>query len=917
VTAAVAAGYEHVTGLLGPRFAALLVAQPVLPLLAAPFHPEPTGWSYTLAGVAALNLAVIHLRRSALTPLGITAYVLGAGAAALALLTALTDLLILSATGPVALAAAALVVAAALPLLSAVLARVELAQSITAGALVVAVSIAGARLVAVAGGSFAAPVLMVAVVAAVAVLIMTLPSPVRRGPRLAALLVTAVTALVVLSFTVAGAVSGKGDWRLPTTIVLLTGALTVLMPRPLQPHTVLGGLALLAIAAPAGFGLPWWTAPGLDLLVVAGALALALRAAAPWPVTVAVVLTGHAVGVALERPWVAAATFAAVAAIGFATAFAARVAGRLLGGVALAVGMLAVPAAAASGAAAFSLTAAVQTRVALAAAALLVGALRLTGRGYRPFALAAALLGVVTAPVWALASGDSPAIYAAAGLLLVALTSSRGRQAGLAALPLGAALLVATAPSLAAVVLHPYGRLDQVWTGRPQGTGVGAVALADVIAFGILAVAVAITVLAAAGRRATVWAVAPVLAVITPLGLAAAGVPWPGVPAVSLVIGLAGLLTVALRRPGVAAAGLAPVCVALTGAGLAGALPTRGTTLAALGLTLVAGAVAGLGGRTLAARLAGWLTGAVATVAFAYTAGERTFATGAFAVLGAAAVILAAGTLLTPRRPVTGPAGPATSGPGASAAQPDAGPAGAAAASRSGSVAGRRGVVLTSRLVEGRVVQVAAHAGAFVALLLAAGSIRHAAAVCTFWGLALGLRALWPGDTAAVRRGHVLAAAVAELGGWWLLIAGERVATVEAYTLPAAAVALLAGWSARRSRTGMSSWTTYGPALAAALLPTLASVLVGEGEPLRRLLLGAGALAVLLAGAYARLRAPVVAGGAVLAVVALHELVLVWDLLPRWIPLAAAGLLLVGLAMTLERRRRDLARFRATLARMS
>jgi hypothetical protein len=158
---------------------------------------------------------------------------------------------------------------------------------------------------------------------------------------------------------------------------------------------------------------------------------------------------------------------------------------------------------------------------------------------------------------------------------------------------------------------------------------------------------------------------------------------------------------------------------------------------------------------------------------------------------------------------------------------------------------------------------------------------------------------------------------VAELGGWWLLIAGERVATVEAYTVPAAAVALLAGWSARRSRSGMSSWTTYGPALAAALLPTLASVLVGEGEPLRRLLLGAGALVVLLAGAYARLRAPVVAGGAVLAVVALHELVLVWDLLPRWIPLAAAGLLLVGLAMTLERRRRDLARFRATLARMS
>jgi hypothetical protein len=55
----------------------------------------------------------------------------------------------------------------------------------------------------------------------------------------------------------------------------------------------------------------------------------------------------------------------------------------------------------------------------------------------------------------------------------------------------------------------------------------------------------------------------------------------------------------------------------------------------------------------------------------------------------------------------------------------------------------------------------------------------------------------------------------------------------------------------------------------------------------------------------------------VLILVALHEAVLVWDLLPRWIPLAVAGLLLVGLAMTVERRRRDLARMRAAITRMT
>jgi hypothetical protein len=143
------------------------------------------------------------------------------------------------------------------------------------------------------------------------------------------------------------------------------------------------------------------------------------------------------------------------------------------------------------------------------------------------------------------------------------------------------------------------------------------------------------------------------------------------------------------------------------------------------------------------------------------------------------------------------------------------------------------------------------------------------------------------------------------------------VSLVEAYTLPAAAVALLAGWLRMRSRGDLSSWAAYTPALAAAFLPSLASVLVAEGEPVRRLLLGLGALAVVLLGAYARLQAPVVIGGAVVVAVGLHELVLVWDLLPRWIPLAAGGLLLVGLAMTLERRRRDLARVRAAVARLS
>jgi hypothetical protein len=146
-----------------------------------------------------------------------------------------------------------------------------------------------------------------------------------------------------------------------------------------------------------------------------------------------------------------------------------------------------------------------------------------------------------------------------------------------------------------------------------------------------------------------------------------------------------------------------------------------------------------------------------------------------------------------------------------------------------------------------------------------------------------------------------------------LLLARGDVTVLEAYTLPCASVALLAGILARRA----GSWVTYGPALVVALAPSLISILANDGQQLRRLLLGVAALVIVLAGVRFGLRALVLLGGGTLAVVALHELTPVWDLVPRWIPLAAAGLLLVLLAMTLERRRRDLARFRSALHRMS
>ena len=1011
VTAAVAAGYEYLTGLTGPRFAALAVAQPVLPLLAAPLHPGAAGWSFTFAAVAVLNLAVVHLRRSALTPLGIAAYALGGCSIVVAAVAALSGLVIASTAAAAVPAGAGLVTAALVVLAAAVLARVVVLQSIAGGLLVVALGIAAGWSVALLPLD-AAPVLVAAVLATLAGAVLGVPAAVRRGPWVGALVLLVLPSLAML-FEVAaasrrsldaaqpffgaglGARVADADWRLPAELALLAAGLIVLLPAGWRRNGVVGGAALFVLTVPAGFGLPWWSAPALDLLVVALALAFAVRAAAStpaaappaapvpaaappaapvpaaaptllgsgaatagsgvsasagardnalipaslaWLVAIVAVLGAHAVSVGFGRPGVAAGTLACVVLLGLGAAVAAWSGPRRrdVGGVSLTVALLAVPAAAWTFTAALSFAPVTQSRVALAAAALVVVALRPIARRwsqYLPFALAAALLAVVSTPAWALASGDSAGVYAGIALLLVAATLPAGRAwAPLPTVPLGLILLAAVGPSLLTLFAAPYGWLGRVWSGRPSGVGIDPLALgrvtgADVAALALLAGGTAVGALLVRGRRAAIWAAAPVLAVTIPAALAAAGVRWPGVPAALLLVGLSGLLVVALRPPfgraaagaggagvvgghgsGVAgtsgvqlgsasglegggastrgaggagtggygaagAAGLVVVSVLAAFAGLAAALPTRASTLAALGAILVAGSVAGVAARDLPARLAGWLSAVGAALALAFTAArafELPLHTAAFPVLGAAAGALAVGTLLIARRPA-----------------------------------------------EARAVQAAAHAGALGALLLTVGEARFAAAVCTLWGLAIGVRALRRGESVVTRRVLVVAAAAVEVGGWWLLIAAERVSTLEAYTLPAAAVALLAGWLARRTRTGLTSWTGYGPALAAALLPTLASVLVGDGQPVRRLLLGLGALAVLLLGANARLQAPVVAGGAVLAAVALHELVLVWDLLPRWIPLAVAGLLLVLLAMTLERRRRDLARVRAALTRMS
>ncbi|MFJ8001604.1 SCO7613 C-terminal domain-containing membrane protein [Streptomyces sp. NPDC096310] len=224
------------------------------------------------------------------------------------------------------------------------------------------------------------------------------------------------------------------------------------------------------------------------------------------------------------------------------------------------------------------------------------------------------------------------------------------------------------------------------------------------------------------------------------------------------------------------------------------------------------------------------------------------------------------------------------------------------------------GVRLREHPVAGPVESAGAVAG-LLAAGLALGSPPVLALVLALGGVIAAGTAV----RAERRRVAGYAATVLFVAATWVRLGASGVSVPEAYTLPVTVAALAVGAARRRRDPSASSWTAYGPGLAATLAPSL---LATWGDPhwARPLLLGLAALALTLAGARLRLRAPLVLGGAVLALVALHELapyvVQVAGALPRWLPPALAGLLLLGVGATYEQRLRDARRVRRSLGRM-
>jgi hypothetical protein len=374
---------------------------------------------------------------------------------------------------------------------------------------------------------------------------------------------------------------------------------------------------------------------------------------------------------------------------------------------------------------------------------------------------------------------------------------------------------------------------------------------------------------AVAGWRAAAGAAAAVAAVAV-LPLAAGWPVWAALVLVTVAALAAGTGAVLLdRRAGVgrpatvAAGGGATLLVVAVG----WALAAEAGTLGFLGLVLPA-AVAGAGASPDDWLRRGWA--AVAAGAAAGAGAAVVAANGGDAAQAGFAVVLAGGLVL---------------------------------------VAGTRWRAGTA---EGTVAEVGGLAALALGVALAVPGPRWLAASLTVAVAPLALAALGPGrwqrarrgagQSWPLRRGGYLgaAAAVATAAIWaWLAVAG--VTLPEAYLLPAAAVALAAGWAARRGPEPPGSWPAYGPGLALALLPSLALAVDGHGLA-RPLLLGAGGLAAVLAGARGRLQAPLVLGAVTLVVVGADAALPVAARLPRWASVGGTGLLLLWLGATAERR---------------
>lgn len=512
-------------------------------------------------------------------------------------------------------------------------------------------------------------------------------------------------------------------------------------------------------------------------------------------------------------------------------------------------------------------------------------------------------------------------VYLLCGLALLSVVRARlprsaGRGVLVAAGAVVAGALLWALPPVAAVLLGPVELVAEVWEGAPDGfrgalgesmrwsETVAAPVVLAVVA-GLLGAAyrwwpslvrvAAPLVTPGATARGAAGAVAPALGWVTLLLAAAAlGVSYPVAVALETVL-VAGLLLVAVRGAEWGAEWGAGEARTAEGGG-AGAAGGGRSAVTVTSLVAAVGGAVSVGLLSLASEAATYAVFGALVVLFAGAA-LRTRAVVEQAVFAVAAVVW--GTVLT----------------GCAARSLELAPHEAAPLLL---LVPAVTVGLGARLRLHPValpVELAGALGALVAVGLAVPEAPFLALVLALCGVLAAGAAVRPERRPAA--GHV--AAVLFVAATWVRLAASEVSVPEAYTLPVTVPALVVGVLRRRRDPEASSWTAYGPGLAATLLPSLA-VAWTDPDWLRPLLLGVAALVITLLGAKYRLQALLLLGGAVLALDTLHELapyvVQVAGALPRWLPPALAGLLLLAVGATYEQRLRDARKLKDLLGRM-
>lgn len=673
----------------------------------------------------------------------------------------------------------------------------------------------------------------------------------------------------------AGAVPGGAS---PATLAVLALVAWVCWRMPWVPRwrrALSAAIAALgAAAAPAVIGLQGWL--GLSVLTAA-AWALALgaavfrdRLAARTAAGASLALAAIAIVRSLTGAAGTIAVLAALAAVLVAVALAARdVATRAVltaGAVAVVAGLAWATPLAIGGADAMAAFAV------LGVAALAAGTASLVRRS-RPvdamvLELSAGPVAVLAGVLAAGAAEDFSLVAVAAALLSSGAAWLReGRRRALAlggAVLAAGAALVPQAGLLGTAALLPYRGLALPWRGTAVAAAAGQGLPFALIVLTGCAAALVIGAGAVRGGRGSLDAVAAVLPVVA--APAGPGLGLGFAVTVAALLALAILLIVwAALSESLAPAGAALVAISLA---LGWALRAPGPTLTVLGGVCLAGSVCAWRGRHRWARRGAAVTAVLCAGAFAQALalarGLAAWQAG-LTVLACAAVAQLLAARLARAVPLLSPAVEASG---------------------------------WALVLAGVVPAVSDPGPASLALAAAAG-------ICL-------VTAVRPGRRPLLWAGLILAQA-----GLCVHLAAAGVSVPEPYTLPAAGIMLGYGWHGPRRVAGLNSWARYGPGLALALLPSLAAVLV-DGGWIRPLLLGLACLGLMLAGARARLGAPLVTGAAVLVAEAGRELApAARDLagwVPGWVPIAAGGAGLIVAGATYEARLRDLRRLRRALA---